>query len=330
MKAKIKIYAMLMAITVGTLAASGQSANRGMSQREAQRKSSSSMTSSSQRGQSQERKVGTSNRQQADSRSTNQRTQVNRGSSSQRTAQPVYNSRNEHRQTASSGNRSVAVQKEHRKISTTNQHNPKSDYRKPVQSVNVGKTFIDPKPGKITGYSNHKDQNRHVDRNYSSSGHTHYYYPQKKVKIHVHPMTYHSHYRVMYYPAHRDIYWTNRMHRYYMDIYPGYSWRYPVGYGIQTISAFEAKFNIGEVSRVYGRVYASWFNKETDDLLLFFGGEYPNQEFTMIVPGNIARRFSWRPERYFLGQHVFATGLITTFDGRAEMVIKRKQQLDLY
>jgi hypothetical protein len=120
------------------------------------------------------------------------------------------------------------------------------------------------------------------------------------------------------------------MYRNYVDIYPGYVWRYPYGYSIQTIGAFEAQFNVGEVARIYGRVYATWFNRESDDLLLFFGGEYPNQEFTMVIPGNIARRYSWRPERYFLGQHVIATGLITRYEGRPELIIKRKHQLDVY
>ena len=120
------------------------------------------------------------------------------------------------------------------------------------------------------------------------------------------------------------------MHRYYADMYPGYIWRYNVGYHIHTISAFDAKFNVGEVARVYGRVYGTWYNNETDDLLLFFGGEFPYQEFTMIVPGKIARRFNWRPERYFLGQHVFATGLVSSFEGKPEMIIKKKQQLEVY
>jgi hypothetical protein len=159
---------------------------------------------------------------------------------------------------------------------------------------------------------------------------SHYNYPSRKVKINVHPETHHYHYRVRYYPAYRDIVWTRRMHRYYLSIYPGYAWHYPFGYRIQTISAFEAKFNVGEVARVYGRVYATWYNRKADELFLFFGGQYPNQEFTVILPGRIARRYSWRPERYFLGQHVIADGLITRFEGQPEMIIKKKHQLDIY
>ena len=81
---------------------------------------------------------------------------------------------------------------------------------------------------------------------------------------------------------------------------------------------------------VYGRVYASWYNQETDDYLLFFGGNFPNQEFTAVVPGHVARRFNHRPERFFLGEHVTVTGLITTFDGIPEIVVKDRSQLRLY
>jgi len=120
------------------------------------------------------------------------------------------------------------------------------------------------------------------------------------------------------------------MYRDYRRWYPEYHWRYNYGYRIQTISIFDAKYNLGEVAMVYGRVYATWYNKETDDYLLFFGGDYPYQQFTVVLPGRVARRFTWRPERYFLGEHLTVTGLITTFDGIPEIIVKNKRQLGLY
>ena len=144
-------------------------------------------------------------------------------------------------------------------------------------------------------------------------------------------MTYRGNYRALYYPRYSEVIWTRSMHRRYVSLYPHYTgWHYNWGYRVQTMSAFEAEFNVGEIARVYGRVYATWYNQGTDDLLLFFGGEYPGQVFTMVVPGNVARRYSWRPERYFLGQHISATGLITMFEGRAEMVLKKRSQLNVY
>jgi hypothetical protein len=120
------------------------------------------------------------------------------------------------------------------------------------------------------------------------------------------------------------------MYHNYRRWYPDYRWSYNYGHRIQTISAFDAKFNLGEVAMVYGRVYATWYNQETDDFLLFFGGDFPYQEFTVVVPGQVARKFNWRPERYFLGEHLTITGLITTFDGSPEIVVKNKRQIDIY
>jgi hypothetical protein len=120
------------------------------------------------------------------------------------------------------------------------------------------------------------------------------------------------------------------MYRDYRRWYPEYHWRYSWGHRIQTISVFDARYNLGEVAMVYGRVYATWYNRETDDYLLFFGGDYPYQEFTVVLPGRVARRFSWRPERYFLGEHITVTGLITTFDGIPEIIVKNKRQVGLY
>jgi len=173
-------------------------------------------------------------------------------------------------------------------------------------------------------------ENNFSTKRYYGGHHYHNAYPTRNVKFHYHHDTYVHNYHVLYYPAYRDIYWSRAMYRDYHRWYPNYNWRYKYGYRVQTISAFDAKYNLGEVAMVYGRVYATWHNRETDDYLLFIGGDYPNQQFTVVVPSHLARRFSWRPERYFLGEHITITGLITTFDGIPEIAVKNKQQIGIY
>lgn len=356
---------MLMAMTIGTLAASAQSAQRGTPQKEQQRKSAPAANSRAQRSQavksnnkaSEQRLNSRSDTRKSNAvRSTSTRQEPNRqvntrSNAQQRTAtrssssrqepsrevtsrttnqkSQAYRGNNDRRSGAPASQQDARLKNSNRKVSTTTRHNPNSDYRSPNRTVNAGKTRLDPKPR-----TTQANRNPHVvvNRNHNSNSHAVHrnYYPSKKVKVHVHPRTYHNHYKVMYYPAHREIVWTNRMHRYYVDLYPGYTWRYNIGYHIQTISAFETRYNVGEVARVYGRVYATWYNRDSDDLLLFFGGEFPYQEFTMVIPGHIARRYNWRPERYFLGQHILATGLITSYDGSPEMIIRNKSQVDIY
>ena len=172
--------------------------------------------------------------------------------------------------------------------------------------------------------------NQYSTKSYYGGNQYHYVYPTTRVKIHIHNDVYLHNYRVLYYPTYNHIFWTRRMYRDYVRWYPGYSWRYSYGYRINAISIFEARYNLGEVALVYGRVYATWYNAETDDYLLFFGGDYPNHQFTVVLPRRIARKFSWRPETYFLGQHITVTGLITTFDGVPEIIVKNKRQLGLY
>jgi hypothetical protein len=291
MKTRIKIIAMLMSMIIGTLTVSAQSARRGNSE---QKRTNAVKTS----------------------RKTPDRAKAVR--TTQRTPK-----------------RELTAQRgRNNKMSSTNRNNPKSTYRTPDKTVHLGKTYVNPKPdnrqGKQSAVRNRHNSETHFDRN-TTVHHRHHYYPAKKVKIHIHPMTYKSNYRALYYPRYSEIIWTRPLHRHYVSLYPHYSaWHYNWGYRIQTMSAFEAEFNVGEIARVYGRVYATWYNNATDDLLLFFGGEYPGQVFTMVVPGNVARRYSWRPERYFLGQHISATGLITMFEGRAEMVLKKRSQLNVY
>lgn len=325
MKTTIKITIMLMSMTIGTLAASAQSA-----QRERSRATNQNRTEVSSKARVQERSRPTA--QKTESRSVSSRTNTQR--TQVRTEKPETRSgRNVSTRVTPAPKRTTSVQHNSPKISTTRNENPRSNYHKPAENTKSGKTFLDPKSG--SGYSNNNTGSRNTNSTvHHSDKISHYhgnkYYPQRRVNIHVHPVTYRNHYKVLYYPAHRDIIWTRRLHNYYVGIYPGFTWHYPLGYHVRTISVFDARYNIGEVSRIYGRVYATWFNRETDDLLLFFGGEYPNQEFTMVVPGDIARRFSWFPEHYFLGRHVLATGLITSFEGHPEMVIKRKTQVDIY
>jgi hypothetical protein len=196
-------------------------------------------------------------------------------------------------------------------VSISTPKNYRSDYRSPES-----KTFV--------------KENKFSKERYYGGNHYHYVYPTTHVKFRHHRDTYLHHYNVLYYPTYREIFWSNAMYRDYCRWYPNYHWRYNYGYRIQTISVFDAKYNMGEVAMVYGRVYATWYNQETDDYLLFFGGDYPQQQFTLVLPGRIARSFSWRPEQYFLGEHLTMTGLITTFDGIPEIIVKNKRQVGIY
>jgi hypothetical protein len=202
----------------------------------------------------------------------------------------------------------VAHRSDNANISTRN--NPRSDYR-----------VVYRPPARRNDYSHER---------YYGGHYYHSVYPKGKANMHYHRDTYIHGYHVLYRPVHVDIFWTRSMYNDYRRWYPNYHWRYSYGYRIKSLSVFDARYNLGEVAMVYGRVYATWYNRETDDYLLFFGGDYPHQEFSLVLPGHIARKFSWRPEEFFLGEHLTVTGLITTFEGIPEIIVKNKRQIGIY
>jgi len=138
----------------------------------------------------------------------------------------------------------------------------------------------------------------------------------------------HQHYRT---PKRVNVYWTHNMYRDYRIMYPDFHyWYYPVGYRIVNVPAYRAYFHMGEVRNVYGRVHEVWYSWSTDEYFLYFGGSHPYQDFTVIIEGRHARRFSRHPEMFFSGRYIWVTGLVSTFDGRPEIMVKRRSQIHLY
>ncbi len=132
-------------------------------------------------------------------------------------------------------------------------------------------------------------------------------------------------------PSHVDVIWTHRMFREYRILYPEFRyWYYPVGYRIVTVPAYRAWFHIGEVRNVYGRVDEVWYSWANDEYHLYFGGAYPYHDFTVILSGRDARRFHRNPERFFGGRYIWVTGLVSTFEGKPEIMVMRRSQVHLY
>lgn len=132
-------------------------------------------------------------------------------------------------------------------------------------------------------------------------------------------------------PVHIDVFWTVDLCREYQVYYPTYRWReYRAGMRIASVPAYDANNFVGDITRVYGRVVDTYYSWETDEYFLYFGDYYPYQDFSVVIPGDEARDFSRRPESYFLNQYMSVTGLISRFEGKPEMVIKRSRQIEVY
>jgi len=168
------------------------------------------------------------------------------------------------------------------------------------------------------------------DRRYHSN-HVHYRHP---VKVYVAPPVSVEVRRVKYPyrpPVYIDIYWTTDMYREYRTWYPEYCcWDYPIGYRIETVSAYDAIYYVGDIARVFGKVHEVYYAYENDEYYLYFGAPYPYQDFSAVVPGWVAREFSRRPIRWFQNRYVAITGLITVYEEKPEILVKRPSQIDRY
>jgi len=319
MKAKRYTSTMLIALVFATASIQAQSARRPATQ---EKKGKARTTSTYKRESTSQKAKRTQPARQVQTKQV--LSQQSRSMQKARTGQPVRTAQNKQvRKQSANYKQPVRAnngQQVRKPVSMTTTKNPKSTYRKPNNKFTEKARYSAPV----------KHKNYYNNRAYYGGNHYHYAYPTSKAKFHYHHNTYVNSYHVLYYPTYGNYYWNRSMYRDYHRWYPGFHWSYNYGHRIQTISVFDAKYNLGEVAYVYGRVYATWHNKETDDFLLFFGGDFPYQQFTVVVPGHVARKFSWRPERFFLGEHITINGLITTFDGSPEIVVKNKRQLSLY
>ncbi|MGC9341513.1 MAG: hypothetical protein ACP5E3_02340 [Bacteroidales bacterium] len=77
-------------------------------------------------------------------------------------------------------------------------------------------------------------------------------------------------------------------------------------------------------------MHSAWYSRKTDEYYLYIGGPYPYQDLTIILEGHDARRFNRNPLRFFTGRHVAATGLVSVFESKPEMFLKKRSQLDVY
>jgi hypothetical protein len=132
-------------------------------------------------------------------------------------------------------------------------------------------------------------------------------------------------------PFRVNICWTSSMWNSYRTYYPEVSyWRYPIGYRIACISAYDSRAYINEVATVYGRVNETYYNVESDEYYLYIGETYPYQDFTIVVPGYQARNLSRIPENYFTNSNIKVTGYVSNIEGKPEIQVRSMSQIDVY
>lgn len=243
-----------------------------------------------------------------------------------RTAKQPNTSRSTTRQVSNSGSsgrssdRSSTTTNTRRSTTTTNRSTSRSST---VVADPASRNYHTDRPA---DHRNRQVVEYSSPRTYRSTHQVHHHYstPPRSIE-----------YRRVHYvyrrPSYIEFYWTPAMHRHFVEIYPMvHHWKYRNGYRIDMISAYDAMYYRGEVMTVYGRVNEVFYSRNTDEYFLYFGPYYPYQDFTVVIPGYLARSFSRRPERFFTNRDMAVTGLITTYEGEPEIVVKRDFQINLY
>lgn len=132
-------------------------------------------------------------------------------------------------------------------------------------------------------------------------------------------------------PQRFNFFWSVNVYNDFCNFYPHVTqWHYRTGARINTISAYDAMFFVGEVKRVYGEVQEVFYSREDDTYYLYIGARFPYHDFSIVIPGRDYRRNNFPPVNRLNFQHVWAMGLITAYEERPEIVIRRPYQLGIY
>jgi len=98
----------------------------------------------------------------------------------------------------------------------------------------------------------------------------------------------------------------------------------------KTVTASEAKDHVGEVATVCGEVVSTHYAASTKGQPTFLNLDkpYPNPVFTVLIWGSNRSKFG-TPENHYKGKHICATGKITEYRDRPEIVADKPEQIKL-
>ncbi len=132
-------------------------------------------------------------------------------------------------------------------------------------------------------------------------------------------------------PNHYELVWTPYLFNRFMYYYPVHDrWNIELGREIGTISAYDVMGYVGSVQRVYGKVEEVYYSREDGNYILYIGAPFPYQDMSVVIPRNVCREITMSPEWYFENQHIWFIGLIDLWEEKPEVVIRDEEQIRRY
>ncbi len=95
------------------------------------------------------------------------------------------------------------------------------------------------------------------------------------------------------------------------------------------IKAADAAKHVGDSVKICSVVAGGKYLSSSKDKPTFldFGGRYPDNPLTVIIPNEIRAQLGIAPEQVYKGRSICVTGKIEMYKGKPELVIKNKSQL---
>jgi micrococcal nuclease len=102
-----------------------------------------------------------------------------------------------------------------------------------------------------------------------------------------------------------------------------------IAYAQETITPEDAAKFIGQQKTVCGKVASTHFASKSKGQPTFINLDkpYPNQVFTVLIWGSDRGKFEKPPETLYSGKEICVTGMIQTYQGRPEIVVKEPSQI---
>ncbi len=97
----------------------------------------------------------------------------------------------------------------------------------------------------------------------------------------------------------------------------------------ETVTPEDAAKYIGQQKTVCGTVASAHFAAKTKGQPTFINLDkpYPNQVFTVLVWGSDRNKFEKPPETLYSGKGICVTGMIQSYQGRPEIIVKEPSQI---
>lgn len=96
-----------------------------------------------------------------------------------------------------------------------------------------------------------------------------------------------------------------------------------------TIKLEDVAKHAGDSITVCGKIVDGYYAARVENTPTFLnvGARYPNQLLTIVIWGDVRKKFEVKPEEQFKDKDVCITGRITEFQGKPQIVINSPWQL---